>query len=230
MPELVSRLQTALEDRYRLEREVGAGGMATVYLAQDIRHDRRVALKWMLPALGQIKGARERFMQEASATARIAHPNIVDIYDVGSEQGSAYLVMEYLRGETLADRMCRVRLPVVDAIALLMPALRGVAAAHRHGVIHRDLKPENIFLCCTEHGDELVMHDLHDHLAGLDRLQHGGADGLGPHLVGERPDHVEGHVGLEQRTAHLAQRRRDVGLRKRATPRQPVQYRAKPFL
>ncbi|HET8932527.1 MAG TPA: protein kinase [Polyangiales bacterium] len=144
-----------IDNKYKVEELIARGGMGVVYAAKNVVTGKRVALKWMLPALGQIKGARERFMQEASATARIAHPNIVDIYDVGSEHGSAYLVMEYLRGETLADRMCRLRLPVVDAIALLMPALRGVAAAHRHGVIHRDLKPENIFLCCTEHGDEL---------------------------------------------------------------------------
>jgi serine/threonine protein kinase len=144
-----------IDNKYRVEELLARGGMGVVYAATHTVSSKRVALKWMLPALGQIKGARERFIQEACATARIAHPNIVDIYDVGSENGSAYLVMEYLRGETLADRMCRQRLPVVDAIALLMPALRGVAAAHKHGVIHRDLKPENIFLCFTEYGEEL---------------------------------------------------------------------------
>jgi serine/threonine-protein kinase len=144
-----------IDNKYRVEELLARGGMGVVYAATHTVSSKRVALKWMLPALGQIKGARERFIQEACATARIAHPNIVDIYDVGSEQGSAYLVMEYLRGETLADRMCRQRLAAVDAIALLMPALRGVAAAHKHGVIHRDLKPENIFLCFTEYGEEL---------------------------------------------------------------------------
>ena len=144
-----------IDNKYRVEELLARGGMGVVYAATHTVSSKRVALKWMLPALGQIKGARERFIQEACATARIAHPNIVDIYDVGSENGSAYLVMEYLRGETLADRMCRQRLPVVDAVALLMPALRGVAAAHKHGVIHRDLKPENIFLCFTEYGEEL---------------------------------------------------------------------------
>jgi len=144
-----------IDNKYRVEELLARGGMGVVYAATHTVSSKRVALKWMLPALGQIKGARERFIQEACATARIAHPNIVDIYDVGSENGSAYLVMEYLRGETLADRLCRQRLPVVDAVALLMPALRGVAAAHKHGVIHRDLKPENIFLCFTEYGEEL---------------------------------------------------------------------------
>jgi len=146
---------TLIDNKYRVEELLARGGMGVVYAATHTVSGKRVALKWMLPALGQIKGARERFIQEACATARIAHPNIVDIYDVGSENGSAYLVMEYLRGETLADRMCRQRLQVVDAVALLMPALRGVAAAHKHGVIHRDLKPENIFLCFTEYGEEL---------------------------------------------------------------------------
>lgn len=144
-----------IDNKYRVEELLARGGMGVVYAATHTISGKRVALKWMLPALGQIKGARERFIQEACATARIAHPNIVDIYDVGSENGSAYLVMEYLRGETLADRLCRQRLSPMDAVALLMPALRGVAAAHKHGVIHRDLKPENIFLCFTEYGEEL---------------------------------------------------------------------------
>ncbi|HTU62925.1 MAG TPA: protein kinase, partial [Polyangiales bacterium] len=108
-----------IDNKYRVEELLARGGMGVVYAATHTVSSKRVALKWMLPALGQIKGARERFIQEACATARIAHPNIVDIYDVGSENGSAYLVMEYLRGETLADRMCRQRLPVVDAVSLL---------------------------------------------------------------------------------------------------------------
>jgi serine/threonine protein kinase len=141
--------------KYRVERLIACGGMGAVYEATHKVSGKRVAVKWMLPTLGQIKGARERFIREACATARIAHPNVVDIYDVGSESGSVYLVMEYLRGETLAQRMARGALSVHEAIALLLPALRGVAAAHAHAVIHRDLKPDNIFLCCNEEGEEL---------------------------------------------------------------------------
>jgi serine/threonine-protein kinase len=141
--------------KYRVERLIACGGMGAVYAATHTVSGKRVAVKWMLSALGQIKGARERFIREACATARIAHPNIVDIYDVGTESGSVYLVMEYLRGETLAQRMSRSPLSEQDTVTLLLPALRGVAAAHAHGVIHRDLKPDNIFLCCTDEGEEL---------------------------------------------------------------------------
>jgi serine/threonine-protein kinase len=142
-------------DKYRVESLIARGGMGAVFLATHSVSGKRVALKWMLPALGQIKGARERFIREACATARIAHPNIVDIYDVGSEGGSVFLVMEYLRGETLSDRLMRTRMTATELIGLLMPALRAVAAAHSHGVVHRDLKPDNIFLCCSESGDDL---------------------------------------------------------------------------
>lgn len=141
--------------KYRVERLIACGGMGAVYAATHTVSGKHVAVKWMLPALGRIKGARERFIREACATALIAHPNIVDIYDVGTDSGSVYLVMEYLRGETLAQRMSRSTLSEQDVVTLLLPALRAVAAAHAHGVIHRDLKPDNIFLCCNEEGDEL---------------------------------------------------------------------------
>jgi serine/threonine-protein kinase len=146
---------SVISGKYRVERLIARGGMGAVFAASHTVSGKKVALKWMLPALGQIKGARERFIREACATARIAHPNIVDIYDVGAENASVYLVMEYLRGETLSDRLAHSRPNAAETIALLMPAFRGVAAAHSHGVIHRDLKPDNIFLCCTETGDEL---------------------------------------------------------------------------
>ncbi|HEY2735682.1 MAG TPA: serine/threonine-protein kinase, partial [Polyangiales bacterium] len=146
---------SVIAKKYRIERLIARGGMGAVYAATHLVSGKRVALKWMLPTLGQIAGARERFIGEACATARIDHPNIVDIYDVGNDAGSIYLVMEYLHGETLSDRMERDGLTPEQAISLLMPAFRGVAAAHAHGVIHRDLKPENIFLCCTAEGEPL---------------------------------------------------------------------------
>jgi serine/threonine protein kinase len=152
---MLPEVGTVIVDKYRIDRLIARGGMGAVYAATHLVHGKRVALKWMLPALGQVKGARERFVREACATARIEHPNIVNIYDVGSERGSVFLVMEYLRGETLCDRLEREPLSPQQAIALLIPALRGVAAAHAHGVIHRDLKPENIFLCYDESGELL---------------------------------------------------------------------------
>ena len=109
---------------YELGEKLGEGGMGAVFCATHTVSGKRVAVKWMLPTLGQIKGARERFIREACATARIAHPNIVDIYDVGSEGGSVFLVMEYLRGETLSDRLMRTRMTETEIIGLLIPALR----------------------------------------------------------------------------------------------------------
>jgi len=135
-------------DKYRIERLLGSGGMAEVYAAINIRTDRRVALKWILPALAASHEVLARFRREALAAGRINHPNVVTIFDVVEHQGSACLVMELLSGETLADRMKRTGpMAFVEAVAIMLPAMRGVAAAHAHGVIHRDLKPDNIFLC-----------------------------------------------------------------------------------
>jgi len=140
-------------DKYRIERLLGAGGMAEVYGAVNIRTERRVALKWILPALATSPEVLQRFRREALAAGRINHPNVVTIFDVVEHQSSACLVMELLDGETLADRMKRTGpMPFVEAVAIILPAMRGVAAAHAHGVIHRDLKPDNIFLCTDAEG------------------------------------------------------------------------------
>src|SRR3954447_197604 len=139
--------------KYRIERLLGAGGMAEVYAAINIRTDRRVALKWILPALAASPEVLARFRREALAVGRINHPNVVTIFDVVEHQGSACLVMELLAGETLADRMKQTGpMEFVEAVAIMLPAMRGVAAAHAHGVIHRDLKPDNIFLCMDADG------------------------------------------------------------------------------
>lgn len=139
-------------EKYMVERLIGRGGMGAVFEATHVISGKRVAVKWMLPAQQRAELA-DRFLHEARATARIDHPNVVDIYDVGLQDGSVYLVMELLRGESLAERMDRERLSPAAAVALLMPALRGVAAAHAQGVIHRDLKPDNIFLCTSPDGE-----------------------------------------------------------------------------
>jgi serine/threonine-protein kinase len=140
-------------DKYRIERLLGSGGMAEVYAAINIRTDRRVALKWILPALSASKEVLARFRREALAAGRINHPNVVTIFDVVEHQGSACMVMELLSGETLADYM-KDKGPsdFIEAVAIMLPAMRGVAAAHAHGVIHRDLKPDNIFLCMDADG------------------------------------------------------------------------------
>gem|GEM_PF-1641722 len=143
MPELLSRLQSALADRYRLEREVGAGGMATVYLAQDIRHARRVALKVLRPELAAVIGA-ERFLAEIQLTANLQHPHILPLFDSGEADGSLFYVMPYVEGETLRDRLTREKqLAVPEAVRIAEEVAGALDYAHRHGVVHRDIKPEN---------------------------------------------------------------------------------------
>jgi serine/threonine protein kinase len=146
MPELLSRLQSALADRYRLDREAGAGGMATVYLAQDIRHGRPVAVKVLRPELAAVIGA-ERFLAEIKLTANLQHPHILPLFDSGEADGYLFYVMPYVEGETLRDRLTREKqLPVADAIRITTEVASALDYAHRHGVIHRDIKPENILL------------------------------------------------------------------------------------
>jgi serine/threonine-protein kinase len=140
------RLVHALEDRYRLERELGSGGMATVYLAQDLRHDRHVALKVLRPELAAVLGA-ERFLHEIKTTANLQHPHILPLHDSGEVDGTVFYVMPYVEGESLRDRLNREKqLPVEDAVRIGREVAGALDYAHRHGVIHRDIKPENILL------------------------------------------------------------------------------------
>jgi serine/threonine-protein kinase len=138
--------------KYRIEEVIGEGGMGAVYAATHTLTGKRVALKWMLPELAADEGAVQRFIREAQAAGRIDHPNVVDVYDVGEHDGSTFLVMEYLQGETLTAAFHRGGLEARHIIQLLIPAMRGVAAAHRTGVVHRDLKPDNVFLCRSVDG------------------------------------------------------------------------------
>jgi serine/threonine-protein kinase len=146
MPELLGRLQSALSDRYRIDREVGAGGMATVYLAEDVRHDRQVALKVLRPELSAVIGA-ERFLAEIKLTANLQHPHSLPLFDSGAADGYLYYVMPFVKGETLRDRMTHERqLPVPEAVRITVEVAAALDYAHRHGVVHRDIKPENILL------------------------------------------------------------------------------------
>jgi serine/threonine-protein kinase len=132
--------------KYRVESILGQGGMGAVFAARNVLTGKRVAIKWLLPELAA-STSRERLLREAQIAASIDHPNVVDIYDVGEHHGGLFLVMEYLRGRNLADVLAeRGRLDPEELIALLVPAMRGVHAAHQAGVVHRDLKPENIIL------------------------------------------------------------------------------------
>ena len=146
MNDSLTRLTTALTDRYLIERELGAGGMATVYLAHDVRHDRPVALKLLRPELAAILGG-ERFLKEIRLTANLQHPHILGLHDSGEVDGLVYYVMPYVEGESLRQRLEREhQLPVEEAIRIATEVAGALDYAHRHGVIHRDIKPENILL------------------------------------------------------------------------------------
>ena len=146
MTDPVTRLSAALADRYRIERELGAGGMATVYLAHDVRHDRNVALKVLRPELSAILGA-ERFLHEIKTTANLQHPHILSLFDSGEADGLVYYVMPYIEGESLRDRLNREKhLPVDDAVQIAREVADALMYAHTQGVVHRDIKPENILL------------------------------------------------------------------------------------
>jgi eukaryotic-like serine/threonine-protein kinase len=146
-------LISALSDRYEIDREIGAGGMANVYLARDVRHHRRVALKVLKPELGAVLGP-ERFLSEIRVTANLQHPNLLPLFDSGEAGGLLYYVMPYIDGESLRARLDREKqLPVDEAVRLTTAIAGALDYAHRHGVIHRDLKPENILL---QEGQPLV--------------------------------------------------------------------------
>jgi len=138
--------EAALADRYRIERELGRGGMATVYLVSDIRHDRPVALKVLHPSLAASLGP-ERFLREIKLAARLQHPHILTVLDSGEAAGQLWFTMPFIEGESLRDRLNREKqLPVEDALRIAREAADALEYAHQHGVIHRDIKPENILL------------------------------------------------------------------------------------
>ena len=156
MTEVLQRLSVALEARYRLERELGQGGMATVYLAHDVRHDRHVALKVLRPELAAILGAG-RFLQEIRTTANLQHPHILPLHDSGEVDGTVYYVMPFVEGESLRDRLARDKqLPVDDAVRIAREVADALQYAHQRGIVHRDIKPENILL----HGGHALVADF----------------------------------------------------------------------
>jgi serine/threonine-protein kinase len=141
-----AHLSAALADRYRLERELGQGGMATVYLAQDLRHDRQVAIKVLKPELAAVLGA-ERFVVEIKTTAALRHPHILPLFDSGTADGFLYYVMPFIQGETLRTKLDReTQLGIDEAVRITSDVASALHYAHQHGVIHRDIKPENILL------------------------------------------------------------------------------------
>ena len=144
--DVLDALRRALADRYAIERELGQGGMATVYLAQDLKHHRPVAIKLLRSELATALGP-ERFLREIEISAHLHHPHILPLYDSGEAEGLLYYVMPYVEGESLRDRLTREKqLPLEDALQIAREVADALGYAHSHGVIHRDIKPENILL------------------------------------------------------------------------------------
>jgi serine/threonine-protein kinase len=149
-------LSSALAGRYRIERELGHGGMATVYLAQDLKHDRKVALKVLKPDLAAVIGA-ERFLIEIKTTANLQHPHILALFDSGQVDGTVFYAMPFVEGESLRERLAREKqLPVDTALRIATEIADALHYAHGHGVVHRDIKPENILV----HGGHALVADF----------------------------------------------------------------------
>ena len=183
MSDTFARLKTALADRYVLESELGRGGMATVYLARDLKHGRQVAVKVFHPELSAVLG-RERFDQEIRISASLQHPNILTLIDSGEAEGLLYYVMPYVEGESLRAKMNREKqLRIDEAVAIASAVAKTLDYAHRQDVIHRDIKPENILL----HEGQPVVADFGIALAvttaGGERLTQTGMSLGTPHYM-----------------------------------------------
>jgi serine/threonine-protein kinase len=188
----------ALTARYRVERELGAGGMATVFLAEDVKHHRHVALKVLKPELAAILGA-ERFLKEIEVTANLQHPNILPLYDSGEAAGYLYYVMPYIEGESLRDRLSREKqLPVDEALRIADAVAAALQFAHERGVVHRDIKPDNILL---QAGQALVADfgiALAVSQAGGSRLTETGLSLGTPHYMS--PEQATGDRAIDARS------------------------------
>jgi serine/threonine-protein kinase len=146
MADLLERLKAALADRYRIERELGSGGMATVYLAEDLKHRRQVAVKVLRPELAAALGP-DRFLREIRIAANLHHPHILPLYDSGEADGFLYYVMPYEEGQSLRDKLAREgELPIAEAVRIPRDVVDALAHAHEQGVVHRDIKPDNVML------------------------------------------------------------------------------------
>jgi len=198
MAHVTDQLNTALADRYLIERELGAGGMALVYLATDLKHDRKVALKVLRPELAAVIGA-ERFLQEIKVTANLQHPHILPLHDSGAAGSFLYYVMPFVEGETLRTRIDREKqLDVEEAVEITRSVAAALDYAHRHGVIHRDIKPENVLV----HDGQALVADFGIALAvshaGGNRLTETGLSIGTPHYMS--PEQAMGDRELDARS------------------------------
>jgi TolB-like protein/tRNA A-37 threonylcarbamoyl transferase component Bud32 len=197
MPSIPERLQAALADRYRLEHEVGQGGMATVYLAEDLKHHRRVALKVLRPELAAALGS-ERFLREVEIAAHLQHPHILPLFDSGEADGFLYYVMPFVDGESLRQRLQRDgAMPIPEGVRIMHEVVDALAYAHQQGIVHRDIKPDNVMLS----GRHAVVTDFGVakavSAAGTDKLTTVGvALGTPTYMA---PEQAMGETNLDQR-------------------------------
>lgn len=193
-----AQLKASLGSRYQIDREIGRGGMATVYLARDVRHSRNVAMKVLNPELGAVLGA-ERFLSEIQVTANLQHPHLLPLFDSGEADGLLFYVMPYIEGESLRARLRREKqLPIDEALRITTSIASALDYAHRHGVIHRDLKPENILL----HDGQPLVADfgiaLAVSVAGGERITQTGISLGTPHYMS--PEQATGDRPIDQRS------------------------------
>jgi eukaryotic-like serine/threonine-protein kinase len=199
MADTFDHLKAALSDRYILERELGTGGMATVYLAHDPRHNRKVAIKIMRPEVASVIGS-ERFLKEIETTANLQHPHILPLFDSGRVDGTVFYVMPYVQGESLRHRLSReAQLPVPDAVRIACEISAALDYAHRNGVIHRDIKPDNVLF----HDGRALVADFGIALAwsstdGKTRLTRSGVSLGTPQYMS--PEQASGEQNLDPRT------------------------------
>ncbi|MGQ0642920.1 MAG: protein kinase domain-containing protein [Gemmatimonadaceae bacterium] len=196
--DVTGQLRAALAGRYEIDHEIGAGGMATVYVARDLRHGRRVALKALRPELAAVLGS-ERFLSEIHVTANLQHPNLLPLFDSGESAGLLFYVMPYVEGESLRQRLEREKqLPIDETIRIATAVAGALDYAHRHGVIHRDLKPENILL----HDGQPLVADFGIALAvsnaGGTRITQTGLSLGTPHYMS--PEQATGDRNVDGRT------------------------------
>jgi serine/threonine-protein kinase len=198
MPDITGQLKTSLADRYRIESHLGEGGMATVYLAEDLKHDRKVALKVLRPELAAVIGS-DRFLTEIKVTAALQHPHILPLHDSGAADGFLFYVMPYVEGESLREKLNREKQFAIDeAIEITKAVASAVDYAHRHDVIHRDIKPENILI----HEGQALVADFGIALAvshaGGERLTETGLSIGTPHYMS--PEQAMGDRELDARS------------------------------